>query len=333
MNCDAIVNSTNSTLVGTGGADAEIHRIGGAKLDAACARLGMCPVGEARITKGYGLPCRYVIHTAGPIWDGGAGAAAESLRACYRSSLLLAKQRKCKSVALPLIGVNVLGVPRTVAMRTAVAVIGEFLLSNDMDIYLVVFGPEEFGLSERLFPNVQSYIDDHYAASRRESGQTIRFRFHAHGRAQQSSFAASEASVPADTFEESRRASMSMADTERFIASQLDESFSQMVLRKIDEKGMKETECYKRANLDRKLFSKLRGNPQYRPSKTTAIALGIALELPLDEMRELLSKAGYALSHSSKFDLIVEFFLRNGNYNIFEINEALFAFDQNLLGA
>ena len=335
MDCDAIVNSTNSALIGSGGMDAVIHREGGRKLDGACEKIGYCPVGEARLTKGYDLPCRFVIHTVGPLWEGGDRGEGELLRKCYGNSLALARKSLCKSVAVPLIGVNVLGIPRKVALQTAISAIGDFLLENEMQVYLVVYGKEDFGLSERLFPDVQSYIDDNYVSEHYDAaGMSNRRRIAHHFFSSSDAMASlSMAPTPMESAKASAKSDANLAGAKQYIDSLLDESFSEMVLRKIDERGWKDSECYKRANLDRKLFSKLRSNVNYRPSKPTALALAIALELPLSEAKDMLTKAGYALSHSNKADLIVEFYIKSGNYNIFEINEALFAFDQALLGA
>ena len=333
MDCDAIVNSTNPSMEGAGGADAAIHEAAGPKLDAACKRLGGCPVGGVRLTKGYKLPCRYIIHTVGAVWKDGGHGEREVLASCYRNSLALAQKRRFKSVAFPVIGANTLGAPKKEAFRIAVDAIGSFLLENDMLVYLVVFGSEEYGISSRFFPDIESYIDDHYALAHREQkvsrrlwGQTLTLMEESEPKEAAPVAFAAPPPMPQTATPMDRDGTLS------FIMEQIDESFSEMVLRKITEKGMTDAACYKRANLDRKLFSKLRSNPQYKPSKPTAIALAIALELPLEEAKDMLMKAGFALSHSSKFDLIVEYFIRNGNYNIFEINEALFAFDQSILG-
>ncbi len=313
MKVDAIVNAANETLLGGGGVDGCIHRAAGKELKEECKTLGGCKVGEAKLTKGYALPCRYVIHTVGPRWTGGKRNEKALLEACYRNSLLLAKEHQCETVAFPLISSGVFGYPKDRALKVAVDVIGEFLLKNDMTVYLVIFDKTSFKIREKLFKDIAEYVDDRYVEQRIEA------------------FGRSRCLQP--TMAMMDCCSLPQKDELDAKLKEIDESFSQMLLRKIDEKGMTDAGCYKKANIDRKLFSKIRSDIHYKPSKPTAIAFAIALGLDLEETEELLQKAGFALSHSNKFDLIIEYFIEKNNYNIFEINEALFAFDQNLLGA
>ena len=273
--------------------------------------------GEARITAGCGLPCRYVIHTVGPRWHGGQHGEQARLVSCYRAALALAEEYGCTSVAFPLIASGNYGYPKDQALTTAVDTIRDFLLEHDMTIYLVIFGREAYRIGSRLFADITAYIDDRYAAAQIDRRRPCLQQPRAPMPEQAPEC---EPAVAADT------ALLANA------LAQLDESFSEMLLRKIDERGMTDAQCYKKANIDRKLFSKIRSGKNYRPSKPTVIAFALALELPPAEMRDMLAKAGFALSHASKFDIIVEFFVEHGNYNVFEINEALFAFDQPLLG-
>ena len=322
MSVDAIVNAANESLLGGGGVDGAIHRAAGPALLKACRRLNGCFTGEAKITKGYSLPCRYVIHTVGPVWQGGGHGEALLLRSCYQNSLALARRHGCKSVAFPLISSGIYGYPKDQALAVATDAIRDFLLSagegEDLMVYLVVFDKSSFQISSKLYAGIAEFIDDHYALAhsdyRRRQMETC------------SSHHLFNAPAPVCSAPAPR-----MAGLEAFLGG-MDESFAAMVLRKIDEKGMTDPECYKKANLDRKLFSKLRKDSSYRPKKQTALALAIALELSLEETNDLLKKAGYALSHSHKGDLIVEYFIRNRRYDIFEINAALYAFDQGLLG-
>lgn len=318
MECDAIVNAANSTLLGGGGVDGAIHRAAGPGLLEECKTLGGCKTGEAKITHAYDLPCEYVIHTVGPIWKDGTNHEEEKLIACYRNSLELAKENQCESVAFPLISAGAYGYPKEQALQIAVSEICKFLIMNEMLIYIVVFDKECFRVSKKLIHDITEYIDECYVEAHFQGNSTRLFTYPLE-----------------DVWEESvdstyvqQKDEMNLTDA----VSQMDESFSQMLLRKIDEKGMTDSECYKKANVDRKLFSKIKNNPQYKPKKTTVIAFAFSLELSLDETKDMLMKAGYALSHSNKFDIIIEFFIKKHEYNIFTINEALFEFDQVLLG-
>ncbi|HHW31106.1 MAG TPA: O-acetyl-ADP-ribose deacetylase [Clostridiaceae bacterium] len=325
VHADAIVNAANPSLLGGGGVDGAIHRAAGPELLEECRTLGGCQVGQAKITKGYKLPAKYVIHTVGPIWQGGNHNEEALLAACYRNSLNLAKIYNLESIAFPLISTGAYGYPKDKALRTAISVIGDFLLNNnEMLVFLVIYDKASLIISEKLFKSIKKYIDDKYIKdhfierrSRVEEEQPDIVKY-----------IDNRMMAPAEVFETAKKRKRSLND----VINNMDETFSQMLLRLIDEKGMTDTEVYKRANVDRKLFSKIRNNIYYKPSKRTAIAFAIALKLNLDETKDLLLKAGYALSHSSKFDIIIEYFIEEGNYNIFEINEALFTFDQDLLG-
>jgi len=326
LKVDAIVNAANVKLSRGGGVCGAIFSAAGAaQLQAECDSIGSCQAGEAVITQGYNLPARYIIHTVGPIWKGGSCNEAQLLHNSYKNSLALALKYKCRSVAFPLISSGIYGYPKDQALQIAIAAISEFLLIHEMEVYLIVFDKDAVILSEKLFSAIDKYIDDNYAAEHmlRQRGRVIE---------------PDELQVSAERlvicsssclYTPVPKGKRNLED----VVDQLEESFSQMLLRMIDEKGMTDVETYKRANIDRKLFSKIRSRADYNPSKATAIAFAIALRLNLDETRDLLGKAGYTLSRSSKSDLIVEYFIGEGNFNIHEINEALFAFDQNLLGA
>ena len=351
MKVDAIVNAANQSLLGGGGVDGCIHSAAGPKLRDECKALGGCDIGCAKITQGYDLPCKYVIHTVGPHWRGGVCGEREKLISCYRASLALAKENNCETIAFPLISSGIFGYPKDKALRVAVDTICDFLLDCDMTVYIVVFDRAAYQISSKLYKDINQYIDDKYIdehpdnrSKRLKRANTLNDR--ALSEASPFLLRSAEAKKQLTDDEayttEEKTAMPSKSDVHSAsnkgktldeALKQLDESFTEMLLRKIDEKGMTDVQCYKKANIDRKLFSKIRSDSLYKPSKPTAIAFAVALELSLDETKDMLMKAGYALSHSNKFDIIIEYFIENGNYNVFEINETLFAFDQSLLGA
>jgi O-acetyl-ADP-ribose deacetylase (regulator of RNase III) len=384
MRVDAIVNAANNSLLGGGGVDGAIHRAAGPKLLEECRTLNGCRTGEAKYTKGYELPAKYVIHTVGPIWQGGGCGEEALLYSCYANSLAIADELGCESVAFPLISSGVYGYPKREAKEVAERAIRDFLETHDMTVYLTIFGRREDVLERRLllelgglftpseyakydaelnakaepahekkpraklFGDVFAKLSDRKAA--KNSLASLRDECEAEAyeapcerpSAYETEEACSAPCAKPTAFEDADFCGAALAESAQDAAyghdistliRNMDESFSQNLLRRIDASGMTDAECYKRANVDRKLFSKIRSDVNYRPSKQTAIAFCVALRLDLENTEDLLRRAGFALSRSSKFDVILTYFITRGRYDVYEINDALFAYDQPLLGA
>lgn len=337
MQVDAIVNTANPFPEIGSGVDTAIHTAAGMELLQARKKVGNIARGDAAITPAFDLTAKYVIHTVGPIWEGGKAGEVECLRSCYQRSLEMALENGCTSIAFPLLATGNYGFPKDQALQIAVSTISNFLLRHDMMVYLVVFTDKAFTLSEKLFSAVQSYIDEHYVAEKIEKEYYTK-------------------ALPTEALLERRmiRERRERLKEEKFSASldimpdfavgcdsiSLEElleeeemTFSEALLDWLIRKDLKDSDVYKKANIDRKLFSKIRNNPDYKPKKNTAIALALAMELDREETKEFIGRAGYALTHSSKYDIIIEYFIRQKNYNVFEINEVLFAYNYPLIGA
>ena len=328
IKCDAIVDPTDTHYSHGGGVDAAIHEAAGEELYRACVEQGILEVGKAVITPAFSLPCKYVIHTVGPWWKGGENGEEALLRSCYRESLNLGAKNKCKSIAFPLIASGRFAFPKDKVLKIAIDEISSFLFDNEMLVYIVVYDKTSYSVGEKLFSDIVSYIDDNYEEEHSDYAYAPIYKCVP----MPSEPRAIRRNATRD-FEICKSKAMTASDGLDDMLKRLDESFSQMLLRKIDERGITDAECYKKANIDRKLFSKIRSDVNYKPSKPTVIAFAISLELSLDETEDMLRKAGFALSHSNKFDVIIEYFIKRKKYNIHEINEILFKFDQNILGS
>ncbi len=321
LECDAIVNSANNTLLGGGGVDGAIHKAAGVKLLEECKTLDGCETGDAKVTNAYNLNCKHVIHTVGPIWRGGDFGEKALLESCYKKSLALAKEYKCETVAFPLISTGVYGYPKDKALAVAIETISNFLFHNEMTVYLVMFDKESFKTSTRLFDDVAEYIDDNYADT------NIKLNNFRRKRGSSLAFDVSDYEI-CSSLEENQKSNLSLTD----MLSNMDDNFAVTLLKLIDLKKISDVECYKKANVSKQTWYKIMNDKNYKPSKTTVVSFAIALELSLDETKRLLSTVGFTLSRSNKFDIIIEYFLLNKEYNIFTINETLFEFDQVCLG-
>ena len=325
MPVDAIVNTTNQEMVGYSGVDLAVHTIAGPELDAECAKLAPLGLGQAKLSGAYRLPCKYVIHTSGPVWHGGLCGESILLRSCYIESLKLAVKRGCRSVAFPLISSGVYGYPKDQVLKFAIQTIAEFLLDHDLTVYICVFDRESYTFSQKLFRDIQSFIDDEYVEEQDEDlwGFSLAMGVN-------TDFSIRPCSD--DIREKKKRSSSDTSKGLREYIDQRDQSFQKMLFTLIDQSGMSDVECYKRANVDKRTFSKIKSNKDYRPSKQTAIAFAISLQLDLEQTQKLLATLGFTLSKSMVFDKIIRYFIHQENYDIMEINEALFEFDQTLLG-
>ena len=339
MRVDAIVNTANPRPVIGSGTDSMIHEKAGPRLLAARQEIGDIACGHAVITPAFELHAKYVIHTVGPIWFDGKNNEAVLLHNCYNNSLKLAWERKCKSIAFPLISTGNYGFPKDKALQIAIAAFSEFLLEHDMQIYLVVFDKAAYKLSEKLFHGVANYIDEHYVDLCEQATITENLRNIRRRRRTERMEVCEDSAILEPEFLSAGMASiapptavpkeLSLADS----LKEADAGFSETLLSLIDKTGKKDSEIYKKACISKQHFSKIRNNPHYQPTKPTAIAFALALELDLEETYDLIGRAGFTLSKSSKFDLIIRYFIEHKEYNVVAINVALYEFDQPLLGS
>lgn len=348
MKTDAIVNPTNNKLQpsSSGVCGSIFKKAGFQKLQNACQKIGSIKIGDAVITKGYNLGCKYIIHTVGPVWRDGKNNESTLLYNTYINCLKLAKYKKCKSIAFPLISSGNFGYPKDKALEIATKAIKDFLSENDMLIYLVVFDKKSFKISKNLFDSIKQYIDDNYVDAHKDKrykqnidilddvdSSTVLYSMTKPKSKSKKSKLFSKRSSSLEINEEASPLPFELDDEESLLyaLSNTEDTFSESLLKLIDESGLTDAQVYKKANIDRRLFSKIRKNKDYTPSKSTVLSLAIALELDINKTKDLLRKAGFALSHSNKFDIIIEYFISNKTYDIYTINEVLFAFDQNTL--
>ncbi len=371
VSADAIVNTANPKPKYVSGTDYAIYMAAGPEeLLKERQKIGNIETGQAAATPAFALSAKYIIHTVGPAWVDGEHGEREAVRSCYENSLRLAKELGCESIAFPLIATGVYGFPKADALQIAVSVFSEFLTDTDMEIILVVFDEASFVLSGKIFSGVDAFIDENYVSEKMDSeyslgasAATVAFgnRLPDEKRRGRRLLAdslhlprrkdsARVESIKADFADEEvldeeecaaepmMAAPMAMASAEKAgrslddLMANVSETWQESLFRLIDEKGYTDTEVYKRANVDRKLFSKIRSNADYQPKKITAVAFALALKLSLDETKDLLGRAGYALSPSSRFDLIIEYFIGQEVYDTYTINLALFEHKQPLLG-
>ena len=335
MQVDAIVDPTDYMFSGSGGTDARIHFAAGPELRTACDGLPLLKESEVAVTGGFRLPCQYIIHTFGPIWQGGSFDERKKLTACYWNALQAASERSCESIAFPLISSGTFGFPKDKVLRIALDTITSFLMSHDMMVYLLVYDKTAYEISKKLQKDIDTYIDEHYIDRHNLNFDPYTYTYipkkptgaEAAGPGQKPK----AAGTPAEPSTAPAPQTIKPLSLDAMLA-QKHESFSDALLRLITESGMSDAECYKKANITKQHFSKIRSNAHYQPTKQTVFAFAVVLKLSLDETKQLLGKAGLAMNPNEKTDVIVEYFISSKKYDLNEINEVLYKYDQKCLG-
>lgn len=355
MQVDVIVNPANPMAKVGRGVDSAIHEKAGPELYIARKSVGDIPVGQAAITPAFYLDAKYVIHAIGPLWINGNKHEEFLLRQCYDHCLQLALEHHCKSIAFPLISGGNRGFPKKTVLKIAINAISDFLMDHDMQIYLVVFNKDSLELSENLFHDVAAYIDENYIFNKQleeyagihrdsipwadedclqeELTKALQFQKEA---AYLDEYEANLLVIPQAPAAPAKSAEVkySVCDMDfNQLLAETDAGFSETLLKLIDRSGKTDSEIYKKAYISHKLFSKIKNNPDYKPSKNTAIAFAMALELSLEETKDFIGRAGFTLSRSQKQDLIVEYFIKAKNYDIIDLNIVLFKYDLPLIGS
>lgn len=333
MCVDAIVNTANPKPIIGSGTDTMIHEKAGPQLLLARQKIGDIARGSAALTPAYNLDAKYVIHTVGPVWQSGGHGEAETLRSCYDNALRMALENQCESIAFPLISTGNYGFPKDKALQIAIAAFSTFLLEHEMQIYLVVFNRAAYKLSEKLFHSVASYIDENFVDACEQAADEDNRRW---VRRRQELYLREKQVMREERMQAPCAASISelpCADDLDSFLKKKDAGFVEALLDLIKKNGHKNSTIYKRANMSKQHFSKLINNPSVNPTKPTAIALALALELDLGQTKDLIGRAGYTLTNSSIFDLIIQYYIEHKSYNVVEINITLYEFDQSLLGS
>ena len=364
MQLDAIVNPANPMPEYAAGIDSAVYKAAGReKLLRRRQEIGAVEPGSSFITDGYDLPAKYIIHTVGTAWQGGNTDEEMILRKCYQSIFGIVLAHRMKSLAIPLLASGSYGFPKGIALRIALSEIESFMSENDIELYLVVFDEKSYSLSTELHGDIDEYINKHYVEEkiseeypdgvhRRKSENYHPVVYRSVTGAHIDSVSYESSNAKRDFAENGELDDTADSETvglpfvsihpEKSFASELqsledavknlDKSFMELVFSFADQKGLSDVEVQRKANLDRKAFSKLKCGTTKNPSKSTALALAVALELNLDDTKDLLSRAGWALSPCSKQDLIVQYFIERKAYDIYEINLALFEHGEQLLG-